>query len=140
MANGQLSGVLRYIRQLVGTGASGDRTDGQLLDAFARNSDPNAFDALVRRYASLVWGACRRILRDEHEAEDAFQGTFLVLVRKAPVLDRRGSLANWLYTVAYHLALRARLQAARRRLEEKGRADMPTRGRQFSLGIERCPG
>jgi RNA polymerase sigma factor (sigma-70 family) len=129
MANGQLGGVLRYIRQLVGTGAAGpagDRTDGQLLDAFAQNHDPNALDALVRRYASLVWGVCRRVLRDEHEAEDAFQGTFLVLVRRAAALDRRGSLANWLYTVAYHLALRARLQTARRRVQEKEAADMAT--------------
>jgi RNA polymerase sigma factor (sigma-70 family) len=123
---GNPGSVLRYIRQLVGTGPSGDRSDGQLLDVFARNQDPAALDALVRRYAPLVWGVCRRVLHDEHEAEDAFQGTFLVLVRRAAALDRRGSLANWLYTVAYHLALRARMQAARRRVEEKEAADMAT--------------
>jgi hypothetical protein len=74
MANGQLGGVLRYIRQLVGTGKTGDRTDGQLLDAFARNQDRAALETLVQRYAPLVWGVCRRVLRDEHEAEDVFQG------------------------------------------------------------------
>jgi RNA polymerase sigma factor (sigma-70 family) len=126
MANGQLGSVLRYIRQLVGTGAAGDRSDGQLLDAFASNRDAAALDTLVHRYASLVWGVCRRVLRDEHDAEDVFQGTFLVLVRRAAALDRRGSLANWLYTVAYHLALRARMQAVRRRAQEKEAADMAT--------------
>jgi RNA polymerase sigma factor (sigma-70 family) len=124
MANGQFGGVLRYIRQLVGTGAAGDRSDGQLLDAFAQNHDPAALDTLVRRYAPLVWGVCRRVLRDDHDAEDVFQGTFLVLVRRAAALDRRGSLANWLYTVAYHLALRARMQTVRRRAQEKEAADM----------------
>jgi len=134
MANGQLGGVLRYIRQLVGTGKTGDRTDGQLLDAFARNQDRAALETLVQRYAPLVWGVCRRVLRDEHEAEDVFQGTFLVLVRRAAALDRRGSLANWLYTVAYHLALRARMQTLRRRAQEKEAADMASSTTEIADG------
>ena len=124
MANGQLGTVLRYLRHLVGTGEVGDRTDGQLLESFAGRHETAAFEALVHRHAPLVWSVCRRILRDEHEAEDVFQATFLVLVKKAPTLDRRGSLGNWLYTVAYHLALKARMKAARQRTREKEAADM----------------
>src|SRR5262249_48128930 len=70
--------------------------------------------ALVRRHGPLVLGVCRRVLRDRHAAEDAFQATFLILLRRARSLDRRGSVASWLYTVAYHVALRARADAARR--------------------------
>ena len=124
MANGQIGTVLRYLRQMVGTGETGDRTDGQLLESFASRHEAAAFEALVHRHAPLVWSVCRRILRNEHEAEDAFQATFLVLVKKAPTLDRRGSLGNWLYTVAYHLALKARMKAARQRTQEKEAADM----------------
>jgi RNA polymerase sigma factor (sigma-70 family) len=124
MAHGQLGGVLRYIRQLVGTGIPGEHSDGQLLHAFATHQDADAFEALVRRYAPLVWGVCRRVLQDEHEAEDVFQGTFLVLVRKAASLDRSGPLGNWLYTVAYHLALKARALGARRRTQESEAVEM----------------
>jgi RNA polymerase sigma factor (sigma-70 family) len=124
MASGQLGGVLRYIRQLVGTGTPGDDSDGQLLHAFAARQDAGAFEALVRRYAPLVWGVCRRTVPNEHEAEDVFQGTFLVLVRKAASLDRSRPLGSWLYTVAYHLALKARAKTGRQRTQEREAADM----------------
>ncbi|MBY0521903.1 MAG: sigma-70 family RNA polymerase sigma factor [Gemmataceae bacterium] len=125
MANSQFGSVLRYISRLVVPAHEGDRTDGQLLEAFAARCDPVAFEALVKRYAPLVWGVCRRILPNDHEAEDVFQGTFLVLVRKSGTLDRRGSLANWLHTVAYHLALKTRMQSAKRRTQEREAHDMP---------------
>ncbi len=124
MANGQLGTVLRYVRQLVGTQEIGDRTDGQLLEAFADRHEAGSLETLVLRHAPLVWGVCRRVLRDAHEAEDVFQATFLVLVKKAATLDQRGSLGNWLYTVAYHLALKARMKAARQPTSAAEAADM----------------
>src|SRR5437870_5729825 len=88
--------------------------DAQLLRRFAADHDEEAFAALVRRHGPLVLGVCQRVLNDRHEAEDAFQATFLVLVRRARALHRRGSLAGWLHTVARRLAVRASRAAARR--------------------------
>jgi RNA polymerase sigma factor (sigma-70 family) len=122
MANGQLDVVVRHIRQLVGGRGEGLQ-DGQLLQRFAAGEE-SAFTALVRRHGPMVLGVCRRILGNVHEAEDAFQATFLVLLRRAHALDRRGSLAGWLYTVAYHVALRARARAARRQRQERKVAQM----------------
>jgi RNA polymerase sigma factor (sigma-70 family) len=110
--------VLREIRQLIGGGPLTGLPDGQLLDRFVAGREEAAFEAILRRYGRLVLGVCRRVLADPHSAEDAFQATFLVLVRKAASLDRHKPLGNWLYVVAYRLALRARANAARRRAEE----------------------
>src|SRR5262245_35614171 len=118
MATGPLDTVLQHLRGLVGPAPGAEPSDGRLLERFARDRDEAAFAALVRRHGPLVLGVCRRLLRQEQDAEDAFQATFLVLARRAGALDRRGSIAGWLYTVAYRLALRARAAAARRRLHE----------------------
>jgi RNA polymerase sigma factor (sigma-70 family) len=118
MATGPLDTVLQHLRGLVGPGPGAEPSDGRLLERFARDRDEAAFAVLVRRHGPPVLGVCRRLLRQEQDAEDAFQATFLVLARRAGALDRRGSVAGWLYTVAYRLALRARAAAARRRLHE----------------------
>src|SRR5262249_35158038 len=81
--------------------------------------------ALVRRHGPMVLGVCRRMLRNPHDAEDAFRATFLVLVRKANSLGRRDLLGNWLYGTAYRAALEA--LAARRRVRERQGAIMPER-------------
>jgi RNA polymerase sigma factor (sigma-70 family) len=94
-------------------------SDAQLLERFCRLRDEAAFELVVRRHEGLVLGVCRRVLRDPHSAEDAFQATFLALVRKASLVGRQGSVAGWLYQVAYHTAVRAGQAAARRAGRER---------------------
>ncbi|WP_165227304.1 RNA polymerase sigma factor [Aquisphaera insulae] len=94
--------------------------EGQLLARFACDRDQRAFAALVERHGPMVLGVCRQLLRDPNDVDDAFQATFLVLVRKAGSLRRTDLLGNWLYGVAYRVALRAR--SVRHRGETRGTA------------------
>src|SRR5438309_1790792 len=116
--------VLRRLRNFVTAEGARAAPDRQLLDRFTRGRDEAAFEALVRRHGPLVLGVCRRVLHQEQDAEDVFQATFLVLARKAGSLDRRRPLGGWLYRVAYHMALKARKQAAARHKRE-ARAGRP---------------
>jgi RNA polymerase sigma factor (sigma-70 family) len=100
-------------------------TDGQLLDNFVRDHDPGAFRSLVTRHGPEVLRVCRAVLQDAHEADDAFQATFLVLVRKAPSIQNPELLGGWLRGVAYRTATRARCRAARRRAIERTCAARP---------------
>src|SRR5262245_43446019 len=118
MATTQLDTVIRHLRRL-GTGEPGGPADGQLLERVLADRDETAFAALVRRHGPTVLGVCRRVLRHEHDAEDAFQATFLALVRKARSIARRGSVGGWLYRVAYRAALAARARAAKRAAREE---------------------
>src|SRR5262245_59663722 len=102
-------------------------TDRQLLERFAAGREEAAFAALVWRHGTLVLGVCRRVLRQMQDAENAFQATFLVLARKAAAVAWRRSIRNWLYEVAYRLALKARTAAARRRAAEGQVQAMPKR-------------
>jgi RNA polymerase sigma factor (sigma-70 family) len=92
--------------------------DGQLLEAFVVHRDQSAFAALVERYGGMVLGVCRRVLRHEADAEDAFQATFLVLVRKAGSIRKHASVGSWLYGVAFRTARHLKMRDARRRLKE----------------------
>ncbi|MBI3409054.1 MAG: sigma-70 family RNA polymerase sigma factor [Planctomycetes bacterium] len=100
-------------------------TDGQLLDRFVAGRDSAAFEALVLRHGPMVFGVCRRILRHQQDAEDAFQATFLVLVRRAAAVAPREMVGNWLYGVAQQTALKARSLTAKRHTREKVGAPMP---------------
>ncbi len=121
MSRIRLGGVVGQLHRLASVPAP-EVSDGQLLERFNRAGEEAAFEALVRRHGPLVLGVCRRVLRDSHAAEDAFQATFLALLRRAHALDRQGSLAGWLHTVAYHVALKARANSARRRRREEAAA------------------
>jgi DNA-directed RNA polymerase specialized sigma24 family protein len=88
-------------------------TDGELLERFASLREESALATLVRRHAAMVWSVCRRMLNNHHDVEDAFQATFLVLVRKAAFIRPRDKVANWLYGVAYQTAVRTRATSAK---------------------------
>jgi RNA polymerase sigma factor (sigma-70 family) len=94
-------------------------TDRQLLDSFVTGRDFGAFRQLVSSHGPSVLRVCRGVLHDPHEADDAFQATFLVLVRKAPSIQDPDKLGAWLRGVAYRTALRARARGVRRRAAEK---------------------
>jgi RNA polymerase sigma factor (sigma-70 family) len=110
--------VVRDLQTLFDTGAMGAISDGQLLDRFVDQREGAIFEAIVHRHGPMVWGVCRRVLRDHHDAEDAFQTTFLVLARKAASVMPREKLGNWLYGVAYQTATKARAMRAKRRARE----------------------
>jgi RNA polymerase sigma factor (sigma-70 family) len=125
MAISRTSEVISHIRRAVVRRDGAGLTDAQLLQNYLSRRDEAAFPALVRRHGPMVWGVCRRVLGDDHDAEDAFQATFLVLVRKAASIASPGLLANWLYGVAHRTALKARSTAAKRRARERQVTDMP---------------
>jgi RNA polymerase sigma factor (sigma-70 family) len=125
MATGQLGTVIDHLRRTAGRPDVAGLTDGELLGAFLARQDAAALEALVRRHAGLVHGVCRRVLGNAADADDAFQATFLVLVRRAASVRPREKVGNWLYGVAYKTALAARRQSARRRAREKQVTEMP---------------
>jgi RNA polymerase sigma factor (sigma-70 family) len=114
--------VLRQIETLFTAGSCSGLSDRQLLDRFVAHRDAVAelaFTVLVERHGPMVLGVCRRILADSHDAEDAFQATFLVLVRQASSIRVDGSLGRWLFGVANRVATRARATARRRLARER---------------------
>jgi RNA polymerase sigma factor (sigma-70 family) len=125
MATGPMSEVIQHLRrsELLRPGAG--LTDGQLLEDYVGHRNEAALAALLLRHGPMVWGVCRRILRHHQDAEDAFQATFLVLLRKAASITARELLANWLYGVAHQTARKARARAARRMERERQVVDMP---------------
>jgi RNA polymerase sigma factor (sigma-70 family) len=115
----------RDLQTLFSCGTVGGLSDEQLLDRFVAQREEAIFEEIIQRHGTMVWGVCRRVLRDHHDAEDAFQATFLVLARKAASVRPREKLGNWLYGVAYQTAMKARATTSRRRAREKQVPDMP---------------
>jgi RNA polymerase sigma factor (sigma-70 family) len=120
-----MNAAVRYLWTLFEAETVAGLSDGQLLDRFVARGEAASLEALVRRHGPMVWGVCRRVLRDQHDAEDAFQATFLVLARRAAAIMPRERVGNWLYGVAYQTARKARATRAKRRLREGQVPDAP---------------
>src|SRR5919198_1974720 len=114
-----MKAVIRHLRRAALLQAGDSLTDGQLLESFLTGRDEAAFEVLLRRHGPMVLGVCRRVLGNADDADDAFQATFLVLVRKAATVRPRETVGNWLYGVAYRTAQKARVMNAKRRTKEK---------------------
>src|SRR4051812_11735306 len=125
MRNSNCESVAEGVHTLFHFGVMGTWTDERLVAQFlsGRGGNEAAFRVLLRRHGPMVLGICRRTLGDSHLAEDAFQATFLVLVKKARTIGDCDLLANWLYGVAQRVARKAKAQAARRRVVEQHAAE-----------------
>jgi RNA polymerase sigma factor (sigma-70 family) len=123
MASRLMAEVVHHLRNTVVTDDA-RLTDGQLLENYLVRRDRAALEALVQRHSRMVWGVCRRTL-DHQDAEDAFQSTFLVLVRRARSIVPRAMVASWLYGVARQTALKANATLAKRKAREKQVTTMP---------------
>ena len=131
MERGKPQAAWSSLDTLLTAGTLGNLADGELLDCFRSHSNAaghEAFRILVERHGAMVLGLCRSLVRDPHEAEDAFQATFLVLVRRADSIRQRETIGPWLYGVACRVARRAQIRSARRRKREVAAdVDLPAR-------------
>jgi RNA polymerase sigma factor (sigma-70 family) len=126
MAMAPFTDLLDYLRKVCGAEAARDLSDAELLERFRRQRDEAAFSVIVHRHGPMVLGVCRRVLGDSHDAEDAFQAAFLLLVRRAASIARAGSLPAWLHGVAQRVAIRVRTQRRIRRERERAVHPMPS--------------
>src|SRR5262249_10457309 len=104
MANAPRGAVLRHLRALFGVSPAAEASDARLGEQFAERGEESAFAELLRRHGPMVLGVCRRVLHNEHDAEDAFQATFLLLARRAGGIRKPASVGSWLHGVAQRLA------------------------------------
>src|SRR5262245_14772299 len=125
MTTSPMAELIQQLRRVVLLRDGAGLTDGQLLDAYISRRDETALAALVQRHGPMVWGVCRRVLGNYHDAEDAFQATFLVLVRRAASVTPREMVANWLYGVAHQAALKARATIGARKARERQVVELP---------------
>ncbi len=121
----RMNAASRDLQTLFDDGTLGQFSDGQILERFVASREEPAFGELVRRYGTMVWGVCRRVLFDHHDAEDAFQATFLVLARKAATVAPPERVGDWLHGVASQVAIRVRASTARQRGRERQVQPMP---------------
>jgi RNA polymerase sigma factor (sigma-70 family) len=119
MARHPLDSVLDRLRNTASQHQDALLTDRQLLEQYIAKRDETAFEALVRRHGPMVLAVCRRVVANHQDADDAFQATFLVLVRKATSVSPPDRVGNWLYGVAYRAALKSKTDSARRGAREK---------------------
>jgi RNA polymerase sigma factor (sigma-70 family) len=116
MAGGSSDRVIRQVHRVFNLGAVGMTSDGELLEWFVTNRDESAesaFEELMNRHGPMVFGVCRKVLQDRHDAEDAYQAVFLVLAKRAGSIRSQESVASWLFGVAHRVAMKARNRTAR---------------------------
>ncbi len=118
------SSVLGGMRRLFDGGSVVANSERQLLDRFLSVRDELAFEAIVARHGPMVVGVCRSVLSNSNDVDDAFQATFLVLVKKAGSLRDGDQLSPWLHGVARRVAIRARANSAKRRGWERSTPDV----------------
>jgi RNA polymerase sigma factor (sigma-70 family) len=119
MATANLNVFIRRLARGMKAEALGDQSDRQLVERFLAARDEAAFEALLRRHASMVYRVCWRVLQQEQDVEDAFQATFLLLAQKVPTVRKQASLGSWLHGVAHRVALKAKARAATRGRHER---------------------
>ena len=112
-------GIMDHLRRMALMQNGAGLADSQLLEQYVCHGETAALAALVRRHRAMVWGVCIRLLQNHHDAEDAFQATFVVLIRRAASIVTPELLANWLYGVANQTARKARATSAKRRVRER---------------------
>ena len=151
MARGSYGAAVRSVRTLFRLGAAGGLTDRQLLERFLSRHDgcEEAFEVLVARHGPMVLSVCRHVVGNPHDADDAFQATFVVLVRRAGSIRNLDALGSWLHGVALRVAFRVKAEAARRRAREErceprglgvvGPGDQDELRRSLHEEIERLP-
>ncbi len=127
MTGGSSVELLRDIQILFESGTASGLTDRQLLERFIHHRDPSAFEVLVLRHGPMVLRVCRNLLHDPNDAQDAFQATFLILVRRSGSIRRLDSVGSWLYGVACRAAARLRVGSARR-TDGRGTSGLPGPG------------
>ena len=132
MSESALGGVLQFLKKACALQGTCDLTDRQLVERFVSERDEGAFAFLVRRHGPMIFNVCRQLLGDAHEAEDAVQAAFLVLVR-GRAHTAQESVGSWLYGVGKRIALRSRAQKAARRNREREAASMRAAGRRWAL-------
>ncbi len=125
MATSPMNTVIQHLRKTLRPQDQAGLTDAHLLKHFIEHRDEASFATLIHRHGPMVMGVCLRVARNHQDAEDAFQATFLVLVRKAASIATRELLANWLYGVAHNTALKAKAATVKRQLREKQVKEMP---------------
>src|SRR4051795_7380067 len=123
MARG-LHDLVGHLRRRGARPGGAQPPDAELLARFADAGDEAAFELLVWRHSAMVYGTCRRVLRDEQDSEDAFQAAFLALARRAGSIAQGGSVGGWLHSVALRAALRARSARSARRVRERPQGDL----------------
>lgn len=133
MKSSGLANVLRYAYAVAGAQNARSLSDEALLEEYVHGNAHSAITSLVHRHGPMVMGVCRRMLASTHDADDAFQATFLVLVRQAKSIRKRKSIAAWLYGVAYKVSARLRMQSATRRHRERQADPMPTQNQRDEI-------
>ena len=142
MSEQPLRELMRGLRKAADPAEVGGLTDTDLLRRWVAHRDAAAFEVLLWRHGPAILGLCRRLLRDGHAAEDAFQAAFLALALKAASISRGEAIASWLYKVAYRAALRLRAGTRHWQAPRPGsggpRGNRPDRSRRPARS-SRCP-